>query len=222
MVAYASVSATSQLWGPTIAHAPAGKIALTFDDGPNGDTTLRLLDLLAQAQISATFFLIGRYVRQQPRIVQAIARAGHTLGNHTDSHPNLFFSSRTRQSEEISACQRSIEDLIGADVRFFRPPFGMRRPDTLSIAQEFGLAPVMWNTKCYDWQAICADSIQKYAERGIENSARKDRGALILLHDGSHFALSADRQATIDATHALITGHGSNSFVSLEHFGGQG
>ncbi|GAC1648533.1 MAG: hypothetical protein NVS9B15_07320 [Acidobacteriaceae bacterium] len=213
---YASVSSTSQLWGSTIAHAPADKIALTFDDGPNGDTTLRLLDILAAASCPATFFVIGHYAQTQPDILRRIAAAGHTIGNHTDSHANLFWASPSRTREEIRRCQQTIEDCIGVSVTLFRPPFGTRRPDTLHIVRELNLTPILWNVKCYDWRnRVSATRVLECAQRGIARNTRRHRGSLILLHDGGHLALNMDRSATLTATRQLLATYEPARFIAL-------
>jgi peptidoglycan/xylan/chitin deacetylase (PgdA/CDA1 family) len=212
LASYASVSPTSQLWGKTVARLAPGEIALTYDDGPNDGTTQLLLEVLAEAEVRATFFLIGRYVRQQPALVRQIQQAGHTLGNHSDTHPNLIWTSPARTRDEIIRCQQSIEDAAGVSVRLFRPPFGMRRPDTLRIARELGLTPVMWNVTCYDWKPTAtATSIIDQTQRQM----RPHSGAILLLHDGGHLAFGADRLATIEATRRLLQRYERSRFVGI-------
>src|SRR5215831_20038271 len=97
LAGYAAMAPTSQLYGRTITHgSDPRQMALTFDDGPNDPHTMHLLDVLAKHNAKATFFLIGRYVRQRPEIARAVLTAGHEIGNHTDSHPNLILVSATR------------------------------------------------------------------------------------------------------------------------------
>ncbi len=125
----------SQIFGQTVlAGSDVNEVALTFDDGPNDPYTYQLLDLLAHHQVRATFFLIGSFVRQRPEDCPAIHQAGHLLGNHTMSHPSLIWASPARVREELLACSAIIEDATGAAVRYFRPPFGARRPDVLRTA----------------------------------------------------------------------------------------
>src|ERR1700677_3847379 len=92
--AYAAMSPQSQIFGRTLtvpANTPGqpGELALTFDDGPTPACTPRLLDILAQHDVRATFFLIGGFAQQQPDLVRRIHSAGHLIGNHSWSHPNL-------------------------------------------------------------------------------------------------------------------------------------
>ena len=207
----------SQLYGRTLTHGDdPDQIALTFDDGPNDPHTLRLLDVLAQHKAKATFFLIGKYVRQRPEIVRAIAAAGHDLGNHTYSHPNLIFSSRARLHQELADCNQALEDALGAKVSLFRPPFGGRRPGVLSTARNLGLKPVMWSVTGYDWNAKSADSILgKVAPR-----LKSRRAEIVLLHDGGHLAFGADRSHTVEATRRLLEMHPGKRFVSISMLNG--
>src|SRR5271156_1036460 len=142
--AYAALSSGSQLFGRTlIANRDPNEIALTFDDGPNDPYTFRLLEILAQHQIRATFFMIGRFVRQRPDIVRAVAAAGHLIGNHTMTHPWLVLEVPSRVHQEIGDCNAALEDVLGEKIEYFRPPHGSRRPDGLRTAPELRLTPVM-------------------------------------------------------------------------------
>ena len=157
---YATMAPASQLYGRTLTHgSDPGQMALTFDDGPNDPHTLHLLDVLAKHNARATFFLIGKYVRQRPDIVRAIAAAGHEIGNHTESHPNLILVSAARLRQELSDCNKALEDALGTKITLFRPPFGGRRPNVLRTARGMGLSPVMWSVTGYDWSAKSAAEI---------------------------------------------------------------
>src|SRR2546428_12610106 len=92
---YHSLAWQSQLYGRTFIGTPGDgrKLALTYDDGPNDPDTLLLLDVLSKHNVKTTFFVIGKYAEQRPDIVRKIAEAGHAIGNHTFSHPNLIVSS---------------------------------------------------------------------------------------------------------------------------------
>ena len=111
---YATMAPASQLYGRTLTHgSDPSQMALTFDDGPNDPHTLHLLDVLAKHNARATFFLIGKYVRQRPDIVRAIAAAGHEIGNHTDSHPNLILVSAARLRQELKRLQQGTGRCLG-------------------------------------------------------------------------------------------------------------
>ena len=206
---YQSMAPTGQWFGRTFAAGGRGRrqIALTYDDGPNDPHTQRLLDVLAKHGVHATFFMIGRYVRERPNIARAIAEAGHVIGNHTFTHPLLIFKSNERTRTEIRDCRSALNDAIGEHSALFRPPFGGRRPATLRVARELGLATVMWNVTGYDWNAPPATVIEHKIARQVHAG-----GNVILLHDGGHRALGADRAQTVIATGNLIRHYQDEGF----------
>ncbi|MGB6479993.1 MAG: polysaccharide deacetylase family protein [Candidatus Sulfotelmatobacter sp.] len=197
---YQTMAPTAQWYGRTfIGLAPGSRqIALTYDDGPNDPHTLRLLEVLAKHNVHATFFLIGRYVQQQPQIARAIIQAGHVVGNHTFTHPLLIFRSEAGIRQELTQCRDALQHAIGEPSSLFRPPFGGRRPAVLRIARELGLEPVMWNVTGYDWNAPPAGKIDRRVSKQMRG------GDVILLHDGGHKQLGADRPQTVIATDHLI------------------
>jgi peptidoglycan/xylan/chitin deacetylase (PgdA/CDA1 family) len=202
---YAALSPQSQIFGQTlIAGRNPNEVALTYDDGPNDIATERLLDVLARHNIRATFFLIGRFARQRPQIVRAIAAYGHLIGNHTMTHPWLAWQSPARIREELTACSAVIEDTLGTPIRYFRAPHGARRPAVLSIARELGLTPVQWNIMTGDWQPVSANAILTRTVAGIIRNQRHNRGSNILLHDGGQKGLGQPRLATVEATNLLL------------------
>ncbi|MGA8150169.1 MAG: polysaccharide deacetylase family protein [Terriglobales bacterium] len=189
-----------QWYGRTFTGAPPGskKIAITYDDGPNDPYSLRLLEILTKHRVHATFFLIGRYVKQRPDIAREVAGAGHVVGNHTFNHPNLALASAAQTRSELQQCAQALTDAVGEHSRLFRPPFGGRRPVTLRIARGLGLEPVMWSVTGWDWKGKPSE----YIERKVHKQMRG--GDVILLHDGSHAAFGADRSQTLIATDHLI------------------
>jgi peptidoglycan/xylan/chitin deacetylase (PgdA/CDA1 family) len=202
---HAALSPTSQLFGPTlIAGTDPTEAALTYDDGPNDFATDALLDLLAQHNARATFFMIGRFVRERPELVRRVHAAGHLIGNHTQTHPWLSFQPSRVIREELRACNQALEDTLGAPIRYLRPPHGARRPAVFQAAQELGLTIVQWNAMGYDWQPIPADRIVANVTRGCLRAQRKGTGANILLHDGHQQAIGANRSATVQATAAVL------------------
>jgi peptidoglycan-N-acetylglucosamine deacetylase len=197
---YQCMSPTGQWYGRTVTGGIRGskRIAFTYDDGPNDPHTLKLLDVLAKHNVRATFFMIGRYVRQRPEIARAVAQAGHVIGNHTFTHPLLIFESEAQTRIQLVDCHQALQDAIGEHSSLFRPPFGGRRPATIRIARELGLETVMWNVTGYDWNAPLAAVIEKKVTGQMRG------GDVILLHDGGYRALGADRSQTVIATDNLI------------------
>ena len=205
---YQSLAPTGQWYGRTFTGLARGsrQIALTYDDGPNDPHTLRLLEVLARHGVPATFFLIGRYVQQRPDVAREVVRAGHVVGNHTFTHPLLTFKSATEIREELSQCRAALQDAVGEHSNLFRPPFGGRRPAVLRVARELGLEPVMWNVTGYDWNAPPTEVIERKVTRQIRG------GDVILLHDGGHKQMGADRSQTVIATDHLIAGYKSEGY----------
>jgi len=199
---------TSQVYGRTfIGIAPRTKtLALTYDDGPNDPHTLALLEVLAKRDVKCTFFMLGGQVQQRPQIARAVAAAGHEIGNHTYTHPNLIFCSTAQIEAQIASCTRILNETIGPHSKLFRPPFGGRRPAVLSIARRLGLTPVMWNVTSYDWNMERAPVIAERVSRHIRG------GDVILMHDGGHLRMGADRAQTVLATDALISRYKSEGF----------
>jgi peptidoglycan-N-acetylglucosamine deacetylase len=205
---YQSMSPTGQWYGRTFTGISAGskKLALTYDDGPNDPHTMRLLEVLARHEVRATFFMIGRYVRQRPDIVREVSRVGHVIANHTFSHPLLTFKSAGEIASELADCEQALNDTIGGHSNLFRPPFGGRRPSVLRVARKLGLKTVMWNVTAYDWDAHSADDIERKVIRRVRG------GDVILLHDGGHKEFGADRSRTVEASDRLIAKYKSEGY----------
>src|ERR1700685_343357 len=105
---YQSMAPTGQWYGRTFTGLQPGtkQLALTYDDGPNDPHTQRLLEVLAKHNVRATFFLIGRYVKQRPEIARALVEAGQVVGNHTFTHPNLVFASSAETARQLQQCEQ--------------------------------------------------------------------------------------------------------------------
>ena len=205
---YQSMAPTAQWYGRTFTGLKPGtkQIALTYDDGPNDPHTLRLLEVLAKHNVKATFFLLGRFTKQRPDIARELTRAGHVVGNHTFSHPNLIFASALQTKLQLLDCQQALSDAVGEHSPLFRPPFGGRRPSTLRTVRALGLEPVMWNVTGGDWKGKPAE----YVARRVRQRVRG--GDVILLHDGGHAAFGADRSQTVIATDRLIAWYKSEGY----------
>jgi peptidoglycan-N-acetylglucosamine deacetylase len=203
--AYASMWPSSQLFGNALtAPARPDEIALTFDDGPNATWTPKLLDILATHDVRATFFLLGAQAKGEPELVRRMAGAGHVIGNHTWSHPNLARSSSGLIREELNRTQQTLQQITRAPVKFFRPPYGARRPEVFRIAREIGLEPVLWNAMVPDWSDPSPDRIALRIMNRIDRLQQMGRAANIVLHDGGHDDPAANRQPSVLAAEKLI------------------
>jgi peptidoglycan/xylan/chitin deacetylase (PgdA/CDA1 family) len=208
----------SRLYGDAlIAPARPDEIALTFDDGPNPRWTPMLLEILARHRVRATFFLIGKYAAMQKPLVRQMREAGHTIGNHSWSHPNFAFQSANRTRVELVRTQQELESILGEPVRLFRPPFGARRPYTLLCARSLGLTTVLWNAMAADWKATTIDQVAPRLTTLVERNHARGTASNVVLHDGGQHSLDVDRSASVAAAEALLARFGTERrFVSLD------
>jgi peptidoglycan/xylan/chitin deacetylase (PgdA/CDA1 family) len=216
--AYASMWPDSRLFGTALtAPARPGELALTFDDGPNARWTPKLLDILATHDIQATFFVLGGRAKVQPALVKRAAAAGHLIGNHSWDHPNMARSSPEVIREQMTRTQDMLQQITGAPVKFFRPPYGARKRAVFEIAREIGLNVVLWNAMTADWSDPSPQRITLRLTDKIERLRQKGRAANIVLHDGGHDDPAASRLASVVAAEKLIELFKANyQFVKLD------
>jgi peptidoglycan/xylan/chitin deacetylase (PgdA/CDA1 family) len=177
----------------TQAHVDQPYIAMTFDDGPSAENTPRLLEMLKQRNIKATFFLIGQNVASNPDLVRRILAEGHEIGNHSWTHPQLSKLSDQRVTAEITKTQDAIKDASGFTPTLLRPPYGAITPRQREwIANQFGLNIILWSVDPFDWKRPGASVITQR----ILTEARP--GAIILSHD--------IHKQTVDAMPATLDG----------------
>ncbi len=191
-----------QAGGPPHGQGPYGSltttgsaaVALTFDDGPGGNTG-QVLDLLHQYGIHATFCIIGRQVAANAALIRRIVADGHTLCNHTWDHDE---SLRTRSAAQITAELQKTNDAIhavvpGAKIEYFRNPGGNFSPQTIAIAQSMGMKSIYWNVDPQDWRRPGTSAI-------INNVlGHTSRGSIVLMHDGG-----GDRSQTVAALRTIL------------------
>lgn len=167
------------------------RVCLTFDDGPDPEYTPRLLDLLASSGCSATFFLLGESARRYPELVRRIATEGHSLGNHTFSHPVPRRGRDTEDAWQVHHNQRILEDLAGRKLRWFRPPFGRLTPGLTQEATRLGLTTVLWSRSAIDWGPLGT-------RRGIARRLNRARAQdILLLHDAPRRHNRPDRMLAV-------------------------
>lgn len=172
------------------------EIALTFDDGPQPPYTGQVLDILARYGVPATFFCTGMYAAAWPEYLVRMRDEGHTVANHTWSHPFLFELSRPQLTEQLDRTNDAIAAATGeAAPTLFRPPYGSRTAEVLRWLAESGLTTVLWDVAPDDWQLPGADTI---AAR-VLGEARP--GSIVLLHDSG-----GDRSQTVAALVPIIEG----------------
>lgn len=152
----------------------AKKIALTFDDGPHPVYTEEMLEVLEEAQVPATFFLLGQNIEGNEDVVKDIAEKGHLIGNHTFHHVQITGLPKEQAYEEIDQTSRLIEELTGKGTEYVRPPFGTWNE---GLESNLDLIPVMWTIDTLDWTTKNVDTIVNHV---VKNAGEND---IILMHD---------------------------------------
>lgn len=160
-------------------RASAPIVALTFDDGPDPEDTPRLLNILRERNVKATFFLIGRNARAFPRIVERTHAEGHEVANHSMTHPTLSKLSDAAVARELQGCNSAISDALGGfQPQTFRPPYGAftQRQKEWAL-REFGLPSIMWSCDPLDWKIRNSAHVSRELIRGASP------GGILLAHD---------------------------------------
>lgn len=170
------------------------KIALTFDAAWGNEDTADLLSILARNQIHATFFLTGSWVDAYPDDVKAIAAAGHDIGNHSQTHPEMSTLSKEQIRDELMQVHKNVKELTGQNMCFFRPPYGDYNNLLIQTATECGYLSIQWDIDSLDWKDYGVQSIIDKTALNPELS----NGSIILMHNGAKY--------TKDALERVITG----------------
>jgi peptidoglycan/xylan/chitin deacetylase (PgdA/CDA1 family) len=182
LIIYPALRANCCWFGQVVTRFRTQKktVWLTIDDGPHPEDTPQLLKLLKRHNAQATFFVIGRQVQKYPELARAILRDGHTLANHTQTHPVLFFWSflETRLTREIDQCNQALREATGERPRWFRAPAGMANLFLHFLLCDRNMKLIGWSARGFDG---LFHNTQAMANR-ICKSIRP--GAIILLHEG--------------------------------------
>ena len=152
-------------------------VALTFDDGPSGALTGRLLDGLAERNVRATFFVCGYRVAQYPEALRRIAAEGHEIGLHSDKHDYMQKMGHAAVLDDLTRCRAAVAECCGAEARLFRPPGGLYSEAVLRASGELGLSVILWSVDPEDWDAAKAAAVLPTIRREVFP------GSVILMHD---------------------------------------
>ena len=176
------------------------RCALTFDDGPNGEYTLRILEILKAHNVKAAFFFPGKNIERLPEIALMAKDQGHIIGNHTYDHPHLNTLTVDQILFQIEKSEKVFKEHLDLKPRYFRPPYGEYNRTAERIIKEKGYNLVLWDMDCYsmDWLNPEAKTIA-----GISTAKAKD-GSIILLHDGRNTISDEPRHNTVKALKMII------------------
>ena len=157
------------------------EVAFTFDDGPNPKTTPKLLDILAENDIKAVFFVVGNMMKtaEARSIVKRAFEEGHHIGNHTYSHKNLKTLSEAKIREEVKRTHDLISEYLQDGLRFFRPPYGATNTTVSRVIREFDYMQVLWSVDTMDWKF---KSNAKWVDFGM-NQIKSREDSIVLMHD---------------------------------------
>lgn len=169
------------------------KVALTFDDVPDNTVTPVVLDILKEMNVKATFFLVGYRAKAHPELVKRIVAEGHTLGNHTYSHPLLTKAEMPKFINQLKDTEDIIEALAGYKPRFFRPPFGEITEEQLKWAGDHGYIVVNWDVDSNDWRGISTKAVEDNVMSTVSS------GSIVLQHAGGN----GKREYLQNTIHAL-------------------
>ena len=205
-LAYAVRGRSSQVFGPSVYQGSKCRpvVAITFDDGPS-EGTLPLLEILGGFNVPATFFQCGMNVRRLPSAARAVLDSGHEIGNHSHTHPALYFRSQKAIESEFVMAQSTLEDALGVTPRLLRAPFGVRWFGFRRMQARLKLLGVMWTVLGRDWKLDSA-SVTRRVLNGVRN------GAIICLHDGRQLVSRPNVQPTLDAVRQIIPSLVSRGF----------
>ena len=153
-------------------------VALTFDDGPHGERTLELLRVLSDENVKASFFVVGKQAAFNRQVLRRIRDGGHTVANHSNSHPNLTELPPDEACGEYLACSAIIRDTLGTEVRFCRPPGGRTNASVEEAGRRAELMTVYWTVNSRDYTGLSPERIV----RRVLGSVRP--GGIVLMHDG--------------------------------------
>lgn len=159
-------------------------IYLTFDAGYENGNTPAILDALKKHQAKATFFVVGNFIADCPELIKRMVSEGHTVGNHTLTHPNMSkISTLTSFSEELSGVEELYESLIGSPMeKIYRPPQGVYSTENLSMAKNLGYSTFFWSLAYVDWYEDSQPTKDEAFEKLL---GRIHPGAIVLLHSTS-------------------------------------
>ncbi len=173
------------------------QIALTFDDAPDPKYTPAILDILAEHDVCATFFVVGNRAAKNPSIVKRIHNEGHIIGNHSYDHAELSTLTLTNYQKQIWKTDAIIKSMIGYSPHFIRPPYGELLPQQVKWSEQAGFTIVNWDVDSVDWKNNpSSETVLQNIKKTLQS------GSIVLQHAGG--GIGQDLSGTVNALPQLI------------------
>lgn len=181
-------------------NAPAKRVCLTFDDGPNGEYTLQILDILEKHDKKALFFFPAKNIERQPNIALKVKAKGHLIGNHTYDHPHLNTLTKDQVLFQIEKSEEAFKSILGITPKYFRPPYGEYNKYVEDIIAHKDYELILWDMACcpMDWKNPPVQAIVDIIINRVSD------GSIILLHDGRSTKADEPRHNTVNAVKEII------------------
>ncbi len=190
LLLYPTLVPRSQWWGPVFQtfDTPRREVWITIDDGPTSAHTRKILEILERHRARATFFVIGSRAKDAPQLIEEILQRGHTIANHTFTHPSRCFwrAGPTRISSEIDRCSEVIKGNVNRVDPLFRAPAGIKNPFVHPILAQRGMSLIGWTVRGLDTWRRDPLAVAKRINR------KAHPGAIVLLHEGHHLEKSPE------------------------------
>jgi len=176
------------------------KVCLTFDDGPNGEYTLQILDILEKYDKKALFFFPAMNIERQPDIALKAKAKGHLIGNHTYDHPHLNTLTKEQVLSQIERSEDIFKSILDITPKYFRPPYGEYNKRVEDIITKKGYELILWDMACcsMDWKNPPVQAIVDIIINRVQD------GSIILLHDGRNTQVDKPRQNTVNALKEIM------------------
>ena len=161
------------------------KVALTFDTAWGADKTLKILEILKEYNVGATFFMVGFWVEEYPEMVKAINDQGIEIGTHSNTHPDFTTLGESQMKLELTTSINLIKNITGKEVNLFRAPYGAYNNTMINVASDLNLKTIQWDVDTLDWQGLSGVEICERVMSKVKN------GSIILNHNNSDHVLGA-------------------------------